>query len=80
MAGEPADTSDTGSLACAHGTVHAHMGKHVSTSTVHSLARKDKYCVYWAYRTTHSCPGHFIRTWDYLGAQRHSTPTEDHMC
>lgn len=53
MAGEPADTSGTGSLACAHGTVHAHMGKHVSTSTVHSLARKDKYCVYWAYRTTH---------------------------
>lgn len=75
MAGEPADTSDMGSLACAHGTVHAHMGKHVSTSTVHLLARMDTYCVYWAYRPTHSSPGHFTRTRHYLGTQRHSTPT-----
>ncbi|EDL85623.1 rCG51914 [Rattus norvegicus] len=51
------------------------MGKHVSKCTVHLLARKDKYCVYWAYRPTHSCPGHFTSTWDHLGTRRHSTPT-----
>lgn len=51
------------------------MGKHVSRSTVHLLVRKDKYCVYWAYRPTHSCPGHFTSTWHYLGTHRHSTPT-----
>ena len=48
------------------GTVHAHMGKKVSTSTVLLFTEKGKYSIYWAYRHMHSCAGHFTCIWELL--------------